>query len=294
MKKISILVGESASLTPEIIEKYDFVPIPFKLIWEEAENIEGSSIFEKMRKISQEKTLKGPKTSQPSIGVYKKTFEEALETAENVLYICLSSKLSGAYNSATQAYKILTPENQKRVFIFNSFSADSSETMVAIKARELANEGLEIQEIIEKLDALKDQVKLFASIETPIWLEAGGRLPHALSIMVEQMQKIGMRPILMLKEGEIKPAMLKTQAKDPATAVFKTLEDISKEILSKGKTCRAIITHGDSIEEAKKLEQEIKEKYGDKINIEFIGNIGPVIGAHVGPGALMCCLLENA
>jgi len=293
MKKLNIIIGESASATPEIIEKYDFISVPFKIIWEGSESLEGENLFQKMRAMSKIKITDGPKTSQPSLGIYKKAFEEALTTAEEVLYICLSSKLSGAYNSAIQAHKMLSPNQKEKVHIFDSLNADCSELMLAIKARELSNNGLETKDILEKLNILKDEIKLFASLETSAWLEAGGRIPHTLSVMVDQMQKIGMRPILMIKEGEIKPAMLKMQAKDPASALFKTLEDLGKDIISQGKRCRIIITHGDNYTEAEKVKNAIEEKYQGKIIIEFIGLIGPIIGAHIGPGALICCLTET-
>ncbi|MDD4409546.1 MAG: DegV family protein [Candidatus Pacebacteria bacterium] len=293
MKKLNIMIGESSSASPKIIEKYGFISIPFKLIWEGTENIEGDNLFQKMRKAVEEKIQNGPKTSQPSIGIYKKAFEEALKDAEKVLYVCLSSKLSGAYNSAIQAHKMLTPENKEKVYIFDSLNADGSELMLAIKAKEFADEGMDVERIIERLDLLKNDIRLFASLESASWLEAGGRIPHALSVMVDQMQKLGMRPILMIKEGEIRPAMLKMQAKDPATALLKTLDDLSKEALKQGKNCRVIITHGDNINEVEKVREEIERKYPDRIRIEFIGLIGPVIGAHVGPGALICCLTED-
>lgn len=293
MKPLSIIIGESASATPEIIEKYGFISVPFKVIWPEGENIPGENIFQKMRTISQTKITNGPKTSQPSIGIYKKIFEETLKDSEKVLYICLSSKLSGAYNAAIQARKMMTPETQSKVFIFDSLNADCSETLLAIKAKELAEKKLTIEDIIKQLEKDREEIKLFATLKTSAWLEAGGRINHALSIVIDQMQKIGMRPILMIKEGEIKPAMLKMQAKNPADALLKTLEDLTKEALIQGKTCRVILTHGDDKKEAENIKNEIESKYQGKIKIEFIGLSSPVIGAHIGPGALICCLTEN-
>lgn len=294
MDTLKIIIGESASATPEIIEKYGFGVIPFKMIWEGSEQIEGENIFQRMRRVSSlGKIMNGPKTSQPSLGIYKKVFEDSLKDAENVLYICLSSKLSGAYNSAIQAHKLISSDNQKKVIIFDTQNADCSEAIFAIKAKELYDQGLGIEEIVKELELFKEDVKLIATLETSAWLEAGGRINHALSIMIDQMQKLGMRPVLMLKDGEIKPAMLKMQAKDPATALLKALDDIVKEPLEKGKKCRIIITHGDNGLEAEKIKASVDEKYGESVRTEFIGLIGPVIGAHVGPGSLICCITDK-
>jgi DegV family protein with EDD domain len=294
METLKIIIGESASATPEIIEKYGFGVIPFKMTWEGSEQVEGENIFQRMRRVSSlGKVINGPKTSQPSLGIYKKFFEDSLKDAENVLYICLSSKLSGAYNSAIQAHKMMSPDNQKRVVIFDTQNADCSEAIFAIRARELYEQGLGIIEIVKELELLKEDVKLIATLETSTWLEAGGRINHALSVMIDQMQKLGMRPVLMLKDGEIKPAMLKMQAKDPATALLKALDDIVKGPIERGKKCRIIITHGDNEIEAEKIRISVTEKYGESVRTEFIGLIGPVIGAHVGPGSLICCITDK-
>lgn len=293
MKPLSIIIGSSAPADQEIIDKYDFVSVPFKVIWPEGEALPGENIFEKMRNAAQAKITNGPKTSQPSIGIYKKAFEDALMISDRVLYISLSSKLSGAYNSAIQAQKMMAPENQSRVSIFDSLNADGSETIFAIKARELSERGLSVEEIINVLEKLRDEIKLFATLETSAWLEAGGRINHTLSIMIDQMQKRGMRPILMIKKGEIKPAMLQMQAKDSSTAILKTLDGLAKEILKKGKTCRIILTHGDNQKEIEVIKNEVEKKYQDKIRIEFIGLSSQVIGAHIGPGTVICCLSED-
>ncbi len=289
MKPLNIIIGSSAPATEQMLEKYDLITVPFKLTWEGIDGLNDNNLLEKMSNLSRSINGNGPKTSQPSIGIYKKAFEESLKNSEKVLYISISSKLSGAYNSAVQAKKMIAKELQDNIYIFDSMHADSSELMLAIKARELSNQGHSIEEVIEKLDSLKKEIKLFASIGTSAWLEAGGRISHTVAIMIEQMQKIGMRPIIIMKEGEIKPASLKIQSNDPATAVFKTFEELTKDM----KSCRIIITHGNAIEEAEKLKKMIEEKYTGELIIELIGSIGPIIGAHIGPGALICCLSET-
>jgi DegV family protein with EDD domain len=292
MKSLNIIIGTSASITAETIAKYELTVVDFKVNWPEGENVKGENIYDKMREAAKTKISNGPKTSQPSIGIYKKAFEEGLRTAEAVLCIVISSKLSGAYNSALQAFKMLTPENQKRVFIFDSLSADAAESFIAMKASELSKEGMSIEQIIEKLKDFSANIKLFATLENANWLEAGGRINHALAMLVNQMQKIGMRPILMMKDGEIKPLTLKMQAKDVPTALLKELDSQIKKPLSEGKICRMIISHAGAPDDAKKIADEIKEKYSNKINIEFVSLTSYVIGAHVGPGTLICCVAE--
>ena len=292
MKPLNIIIGTSASITEEVVKKYEFTVVDFKLIWEGEENIKGENIYEKMREATKTKIIGGPKTSQPSIGVYKNAFEEGLQVAEEVICIAISSKLSGAYNSAFQAIKMLTPENQKRIFLLDSLNADAAESFLAIRAAELSSEGLRAEKIIEKLKEFLKDIKLFATLENANWLEAGGRINHSLTILINQMQKVGMRPILMMKNGEIKPSTLKMQAKNASDALLKELDVQIKEPLAQGEVCRIIISHAGVPEDAEKIKNNILEKYKEKVKIEFISLTSYVIGAHVGPGALICCVTK--
>jgi DegV family protein with EDD domain len=292
MKKVTIVVGESASITKELLDKYGMVVAPFIIDWPEGVNIPGNNVFEKMREAEKMGIKTTPKTSQPSMGVFKKTFEEALADSESIICITISSEISGTYNSAIQAKKMFDDEKQKKIFVIDTFNADASESLLAIRAAEMIEEGKSGEEIAESLKALLPQTFLFGMLESPKWLEAGGRINHAMAVILTQMQKIGMRPILSVKDGVIKPANLKMQAQDTANALFKQMESVVKKPLSEGKKCRVGISHADNLEQAQRLRKLIEENYPE-IKIEFISVTSPVIGCHVGPGTLICCSLEN-
>ena len=293
MKKVSIIIGDSASITKEIIDKFSFVTVPFVMEWPEGESLKGDNIFEKMREAEKQGIKTTPKTSQPSMGVFKKAFEEGLKEAESIIAITISSEISGTYNSAIQAKKIFDEETQKRIFVLNTLNADISESLFAIKAAELIEQGLSAEEIYKNLEALISKVSLFAMLENSKWLEANGRISHALSVILSQMQKVGMRPILAIKDGLIKPANLRMQAKDTADAMFKQFEEVTKKSLSENKKCRVAISHGGNLEGAQKLRTLIEDKYPE-VKIEFISIDSMVIGCHVGAGALLCSvLIEN-
>jgi len=292
MNKTTIIIGESASISKEIIEKLGIVVVPFKIDWPEMEKLEGNNIFEKMRDAEKKGIKTTPKTSQPSMGTFKTAFDEALKEDGSVICITISSGISGTYNSAIQAKKMFKEEEQKRIFILDSFNADAAEGLLAIRAGELAQEGKDGEEILKILTDLSKNIFLFGMFDTPKWLEAGGRINHPLSVIFSQMQRMGMRPILSMKDGVIKPANLKMQAKDTANALFKQTESVIKKGIEEGKTCKIGISHADSIEEAEKLKKLFEENY-PQAKVEFIGMTSAAIGSHVGPGALICCSLEN-
>ncbi len=292
MKKLSIIIGESASITPEIVNKFGFIIAPFVLEWPEGKNLKGENIFEKMREAEKQGIKTTPKTSQPSMGVFKKAFDEGLKNSESVMAITISSVISGTYNSAIQAKKMFDEETQKRIFVIDTFNADAGESLIAIKAAGMAEEGKSGEEIFKTIESLLPKTFLFGMLESPKWLEAGGRINHALAVILTQMQKIGMRPVLSVIDGEVKPANLRMQAKDTADALLKQIETVIKKPLSENRTCKIAISHADNLEEAQKLRTLIEDKYPE-IKIEFISLTSIVIGAHVGPGTLICCSIEN-
>jgi DegV family protein with EDD domain len=293
MKKTTIVIGQTAPITEELVKKYGFIITPFVIDWPEMDSLEGNNIFEKMRDAEKKGIKTVPKTSQPSIGICKKIFDDALKESESVVCITLSSQLSGAYNSAVQAKKMLNESDQSKIFIFDTFNADVSESSIALKAGELAEKGVSGEEIFKEITEMSPNVHLFGILESPKWLEANGRLNHTLSVILSQMQKIGMRPILSVKDGLVKAANLKMQAKDTAQALFKHTEEVIKKPLEKGKICRVAISHADALEEAEKLKKMFEEKY-PQVEVSFIALTGIVIGCHVGPGTLLIsCSIEK-
>ncbi|MFA5087035.1 MAG: DegV family protein [Candidatus Paceibacterota bacterium] len=291
MKNTTIILGQSAPMTEELMQRFGFIIAPFKLDWPEGENLSGD-MFTKMREAKKQGVKTTPKTSQPSMGLFKKAFDEALQKSQYVLAITISSVISGTYNSAVQAKKMFNEEDQKRIFIVDSYNADAAETLLAIKAGEMDEQGVGIEEIAQKLEKQKNQTKLFGMLEGPYWLEAGGRISHTVAVLMEQMQKLGMRPLLSMIDGAVKPANLKMQAKDTANALFKQVESIIKEPLAQGKKVSIAISHADNPTEAKSLEELFAKNY-PQAKIEFTAAMGPVIGAHVGPGALICCTVQD-
>jgi len=293
MQKATIIVCSFASITQDIIDKYGIIALTPSLYWPEGEELEGDNIFQKMRKAVEKGINSNPKTSQPPMGTFKKAYHEALLESENVIVITISSKISGTYNSAIQTRKMFSDEIQKKIHIIDSNNIDVAETLLAIKACELSESGESIEKIVETVNNYVPKTYFFGMTENPNQMEAGGRINHALAVILTQMQKIGMRPVLHMKDGEVKPANLRIHAKDVAEALLKQFEDVTKKGMQEGKNYRVAISHADNIEKANELKSLLLDKFGDKIKVDFISLTGPFIGAHVGPGTLMCTMLEE-
>jgi DegV family protein with EDD domain len=282
MKKISLIIGETSSLPKEIVERYGMVVVPYIVNWPDGEKIPGENIFQKMRIAEKEGIKIFPKTSQPPPGVFKKILEEELKRAEKLLVLTLSSKLSGGYNSAIQAREIIL--EKERIFVLDTLNVTIGEGLIDLYVAKMIEKGKDEKEILKEFPKIVKNTHLFGMVENPKWLERGGRISHSFAVLLEKMQKIGMRPLIGVKNGKVKPVALKMRAKDVPEALFRELKKEIEKFKEKNEI-KIAIGHADNLEGVKKLKQLIEENLKN-IEILFLGLIDPIIGVHVGPGTL--------
>jgi DegV family protein with EDD domain len=293
MNKIGLVVDEGADLPQEIIEKHQMVVVPVKMDWPDLESLPGENTFQKMREAEKRGIKSFGKTSQPSPKDFLDAFKKQLERFEKIICITLTSKLSGTYNSANQARGILREEDQKRVFIVDSLNASCAEALSDLKAVDLIEQGKDIEEIVKELEEFIPQVRLYGMFEDPKWLEASGRISSAIANWFRRMQKIGVRPILGIKKGVMKPIGIKAGAKDIPTALFYQFKAKTKKLRNQGKKIRVAITHGDDLDGAQRLKEMI-EKELENTEVAFINLIDNVLGVLVGPNAMILAWSEIA
>jgi len=282
--KIGLIVDEGADLTQELIQKYRITVVPFKIDLGEMANLSGS-IYQKIREAEKRGMKSFVKTSQPSVGDFLSAFNEKFKSFERVICITITSKHSGTFNSALQAKKFLTKDNQERVFIIDSLSLSVAEGLLVLAAADLIERGLRNEDVFKELQKkelqkMVGEIKVAFVLEDPKWIAASGRIPGFLASWISKMQKIGIRPILGLKNGTIKAIGIKWGVKDMASALFKEFNSKA----SKDKLTKIAISHADNLEEMKKLKKMVEERgKGEIILINIIGN---VLGGLAGPGAL--------
>jgi len=288
---VGIVVDETCDIQEKIIEKYKIGFVRHKIDWEEGEKLKGENIYEKMREADREGIKKLPKTAQASpkdfLEIYKKTLNQLSQNGE-IISIVISSKLSGAYNSAYQASQIL---GEKKVHLIDSLNVSAGLALLILRAIELLQEHRGALEIVKEIKKIikEDKVYLFGAIEDPKWLEAGGRMSHTQAKWVRRMQKIGVRPLIRVYNGKIEKGGIVFGAKELSTALFKKVEKLTRKARKEKKRIRAIINHCDNEKEAKKLKEKLKKI---KIEVSYINLVSPIIGAHVGPGTLIVAWME--
>ena len=229
MDNVGIVTEETVDLPPEIIKKHRIFIVPAILNWPELENMPGINTFQKMRALEKHGITSFGKTAQPTPKDFLDKFTECLKSFKKILCITITSKLSGSYNSALLAAKLLSKEKQENVFVVDSLNASCGQAIIVLKAVDLINEGKQIEEVVKELESYVPKVHLFAMFENPKWLEASGRISNVIANLMKGMIKIGVRPVLTAKNGVLVPAGLRTRSRDIASSLLKQLQnDVSR------------------------------------------------------------------
>jgi DegV family protein with EDD domain len=287
LKKISIgiVTDAAADLTAKIIERYKIEVIQYPYEWPEGKKLSGENIYQKMRMAEKEGVQNPPKTSLASPQNILKTYKKQLKSFDKVLVIMVSSKLSGGYNAALQARKILEERHSGKVYILDSLQGSAGQALLVLRAIELIQEQREISEVVAELKKMIPKIQLYAFLKNPKWLEWGGRITRSQSKWLSLFQKIGVRPLIKIKKGRVKKTGFRFGPKSIPEAIFREIKAKSKEVRVKGKKLRMVITHADNLEDAKELRKILKKGIGAEVS--FINLVCPVVGVHVGPGSLI-------
>lgn len=218
-----------------------------------------------------------PTSSQPSIGELYQEMKSAIEMGDSLCCIFLSSDMSGTYSSALMVKDMVLEEHKNaRIEIVDSRSNCMQLGFAVVMAARAAKAGKTLDQVKEAaLENIRRSRFLFIP-DNLDYLKKGGRIGGA-SALIGNLFKI--IPILTVEEGKT-TVLTKVRTKNSAVIamVDKMLQDIS--IYGLGEIA---VLHINCLQEARELVTLIKKKLAVEIDVM---DIGPVIGLHVGPGAI--------
>jgi DegV family protein with EDD domain len=219
----------------------------------------------------------GATTSQPSVGDFVSIYRPLLEDGKEVVSIHISSGISGTFEAASQARERLIAEGMggERIHVFDSHSACGGMAFSVLAASAAALAGGDGDAVLARAGQAREQLKMWFAIDTLEYLRRGGRIGGARA-WIGGVLKI--KPILTL-EDEITPVeRVRTRARS-----IERLRDYARQRHESGAD-GWILQHIQDPEAATSLADDCREIFGREP--AFISEIGPVIGAHVGPGLL--------
>lgn len=269
---VKILVDSSSDYEPEEIKEKGFEFVPISITIGDTDYIDGVSL----EKDEFYEILKGtedfPKTSQPSPQAFLDIFKYAKEKQDTIFCILLSSELSGTCQSAQLAKNMVDYES---IYIIDSLSATYMIKILADYAYELVQKNTPAEEILQKIEALKPRVTLFAGLDTLEYLCKGGRLSKSAAAIGEL---ANIKPVITVTEEGAVGVLGKCFGKNKAIAqVFKHLQESG---LDDSFPLYTIYTYG--TDNCQRLEEKLEENgYPTSKRLQ----VGATIGSHIGPEA---------
>jgi len=219
----------------------------------------------------------GAKTSQPSVGDFTALWEPLLAEGHEIVSVHIASGISGTVDTANQARERLADEGKggERIVVVDSRSGCGGMGMCAVGAARVAAAGGSAEEAAARAHEVRGTLKMWFAVDTLEYLRRGGRIGGARAWIGSALK---IKPILTLEE-EITPVeRVRTRARS-----LERLRSYARQRVESGYDAW-VIQHIQDPEAAEELGEECREIFG--CEPEFISEIGPVIGAHVGPGLI--------
>ncbi|HHT65454.1 MAG TPA: DegV family protein [Clostridiales bacterium] len=227
-----------------------------------------------------------PTTSQVNAEDYIKVFRPFLEERRPVIYLSFSSALSGSYNSSVLAKNTLLEEYPDAdITLIDTKAASLGSGLIACHAIKMLEAGASKDVLIEWVENNKLKVAHWFTVDDLNHLKRGGRISGAAAFLGTM---LNIKPVLHVdNEGRLIPVSKVKGRKKSIRALFEKLQ----ETIVSPEDQTIFISHGDAPQDAQYLADLIKEEY--QIQDIVINHVGPVIGAHSGPGTLALFFLAE-
>jgi len=212
-----------------------------------------------------------PETAAPSVGAFETTFRKLHERgADGIVCVNLSSKMSATMQSAQIAAKAL--DGACPVAVFDSQSASMGIGMLALHAARLANDGADVDTIVTALEDARARAHALFTLDTLEYLRKGGRVGGAQALLGSM---LSIKPVITVTDGEVAPvAKVRTRSK-ALRYVVDHLKQRPVETL--------FVMHGRAVD-VDEFVTMLEPIVGDSEVV--VGEIGPVVGVHTGPGVI--------
>lgn len=218
------------------------------------------------------------KTSAVNVEEFKESFISYLKEGKDILYIGFSSGLSTTFNSAKIAADDLMAEYPRRnVRVVDSLCASAGQGLLVYLCVKKKNAGKSLDEVAEYAHDTIPNLCHWFTVDDLVYLKRGGRISPTVAFVGGV---LGVKPVLHVDDQGMLVNVTKSRGRMKALQAI--VDKFSESCLDPNS--EIFISHSDCIDDVKKIDDMIKEKFG--VRAKNISYIGPVIGAHTGPGTI--------
>ena len=269
MAKIKIVTDSSITIEPELVNDLDITIVPLSVmvdgvLYSDADLKEG----EFLRLMKESTNL--PKTSQPPVGVFAEVFEELSESADYIVAIHMSHALSGTIEAARQGATLVNAN----VTVIDSSFTDQALKFQVVEAAKLAKEGVELEEILQKIEEVREKTELYIGVSTLENLVKGGRIGRVTGLLSSL---LNIRVVMQMDNHQLQPI-----AKGRGDKTFKKWLVELEEKLKMAKVAEIGISYAGTASFANEIKERLQVFVEKPISVLETGSI---IQTHTGENA---------
>ena len=290
-----IITDSSCDLSPELIKEKHLRVVPFYVSFDEEnyfkEN-EEIQVHEFYQKMIDNKDVY-PKTSLPSVEDYVEAFTPYVKDGKDIICICITTKFSGSYNSASTAKDIILEDYpETKITVIDATVNTVLQGILVLEAVRMQENGLPYEEVVEGVERIKGTGRIIFTVGSMDYLIHGGRVGKVMKVAVNALK---IRPMIILKEGEIFPFGIARSRKKSIQKIIDKTKAHFEEIGESPDDYEIVIGYGYDYEEAVEFRQELLDSlktYSNRSEIDTY-QIGAMIGVHTGPYPLGIGLIRK-
>lgn len=272
--KIIVVTDSTACIPESLLEDMELPVMPIWLHWDgeqlrDGVDIDAPTFYQRLKG---SKTL--PTTSQPSAGEFVEFYRKVGEKAGTIVNVLVSSVISGTVASA-QAARDSLPEMDIR--IVDALSSSMGQGFAVVAALRAVAAGKSADEVVAAAEEMNRRTSLLFVVDTLEFLHRGGRIGAAKRWLGSALQ---IKPILHFLDGAITPL---SQARTKPKAIAQVM-DLIRERVAGQQIVEAAVVDIDCAEEADKIAGHLAKRFG--LDVVHRTGVSPVVGTHVGPGAI--------
>lgn len=280
---VKILIDSASDITIAEGKALGITVLPIEVNFGGETYMDGETILADEFYTKLESANELPKTSQINGYRFEEEFKKHIDNGDEIVYLSLSSKISGTYNNA----RLTAEQFEGKAYAVDTLSATAGMRILALYALRLVEEGKSAKEIAEELEKKRSKVRIVAMIDTLKYLKMGGRISSAAAIVGGLMN---LKPMISVVDGEVKVI-------GKCVGVKKAIQFINQTVKECGGVDMSMpycdLVSGLDTSNYDKYVESASERYGDMASNVSAYKLGATIGTHIGPGAVGAVFFAN-
>lgn len=271
MAIIKVVTDSGADLPPSVAAELNITVVPLAINFESERFRDGVDIspdvfYDRLR------AGEHPSTTQPSPADFAEVYAKIGKEADVIISCHLSGEMSGTVQSAALASR----ESDVPVHVLDTRSASMGIGHIAVEAARMAQEGMDVEHILSRLQSIIERQKALFIVDTLEYLQRNGRIGRAQAFVGGL---LNIKPLLTLEDGVVSPL---ERARGRVAALGRLFDSLAAQY--DDEPIYASLVHADVAEEA----ERVKEQLMSRFNVQqlIVTQLGPTIGTHTGPGTL--------